>query len=77
MEKIGDWRPFNLAPRDGSPVVLWLKHNEAPPVYPVTVGFWITRELLEIRRWAMFGDPDGARSCSDEDICGWRPLLAQ
>jgi hypothetical protein len=70
MERIGDWRSVDFAPRDGTPIVLWLKHDEAPPVYPVTVGFWITRDPLEIRRWLIFGDPG---SILDREDVLWLP----
>jgi hypothetical protein len=35
---MNDWYPKRLAPRDGTPVILWIKNEEAPPTYPVTVG---------------------------------------
>jgi hypothetical protein len=33
-----DWYPVRHAPRDGTPVILWIEDKEAPPAYPVTVG---------------------------------------
>ncbi len=33
-----DWYPKRLAPRNGTPVILWIEDEEAPPTYPVTVG---------------------------------------
>jgi hypothetical protein len=35
---MNDWYPVRLAPRDGTPVILWVEDVEAPPTYPVTVG---------------------------------------
>ena len=36
-----DWSPISAAPRDGTPVILWLDEDEMPPVFPQPVGFWI------------------------------------
>jgi hypothetical protein len=33
------WYPVQLAPRDRTPVILWIEDSDAPPVFPVTVGF--------------------------------------
>ena len=37
----GIWYPVSMAPRDGTPVILWTDDHETPPVLPVTVGYWI------------------------------------
>jgi hypothetical protein len=40
-----DWYPKRLAPRDGTPVILWIEDEEALPTYPVTVGVWETDDM--------------------------------
>lgn len=40
-----DWYPKRLAPRDGTPVILWIEDEEAPPTFPVTVGVWETDDI--------------------------------
>jgi hypothetical protein len=72
---IGDWYPVGAAPRDGTPVILWREDDEAPPVLPVTVGVWELNHVTEVGYWRIFGDQDGTRSCFDEHIRGWKPLL--
>jgi hypothetical protein len=32
------WYPTSAAPRDGTPVMLWIEDTQSPPAYPVTVG---------------------------------------
>ena len=34
------WLDVSAAPRDGSPILLWIQDDENPPDFPVTVGFW-------------------------------------
>ncbi|WP_153885348.1 hypothetical protein [Microvirga tunisiensis] len=41
-----DWYPIRLAPRDGTPVILWIEDEEASPTYPVTVGVWGTGDMM-------------------------------
>jgi hypothetical protein len=69
------WHPVHAAPRDGTPVILWMNDDESPPVLPVTVGFWTTDDMRSAGFWHIFGDHDGTQSCCDEQIRGWRPLL--
>ena len=40
-----DWYPVRLAPRNGTPVNVWIEDNEAPPTYPVTTGVWETDDI--------------------------------
>ena len=68
-----DWSPIGTAPRDGTPVVLWMIEDETPPEAPLTVGFWTLNSKAGIGYWRIFGDPP--RFCSDRQIRGWRPLL--
>ena len=37
-EHEGGWSPVSAAPRDGTPVILWLAEDDAPPVLRLTVG---------------------------------------
>jgi hypothetical protein len=70
----GGWFPLSAAPRDGTPVVLWMAEDDNPPVLPLTVGFWIFFTPGDgIGYWRLFGDP--LRACSDREIRGWKPLL--
>lgn len=73
MKATEDWMPVRLAPRDGTPVVLWMAEDESPPVLPLTVGFWTDSPQAGVGYWRLFGDP--LRSCSDRQIRGWMPLL--
>lgn len=69
----GDWSPISAAPRDGTPVILWMAADETPPVLPLAVGFWTISPEAGMGYWRLFGDPP--RSCSDRQIRGWKPLL--
>ena len=69
----GDWSPISAAPRDGTPVMLWLDGDDAPPDLPLTVGFWTINPEAGVGYWRIFGDP--LRFCSDRQIRGWIPLL--
>jgi hypothetical protein len=72
---IGIWRPVRTAPRDGTPVVLWTNDDSEPPVFPVTVGFWIPDPRTGLSYWRIFGDQHGRRCYVDKCIRGWKPLL--
>ena len=50
-----NWYPQRLAPRDGTPVILWIEDEEAPPTYPVTVGTWETDDMTGRSHWRVFG----------------------
>jgi hypothetical protein len=69
----GDWSEISTAPRDGTPVILWLDRDDAPPDFPLTVGFWTSSPQAGVSYWKLFGEPP--RFCSDRQIRGWRPLL--
>jgi hypothetical protein len=63
-----------LAPRDGTPVTLWMEDAEAPPTYPVTVGVWETDDITRRSHWRVFGARYGTHTYFDQHIVGWRPL---
>ncbi len=48
------WLDVSAAPRDGTPVILWIDDDEAPPAFLVTVGAWeedsIAGQLTFIRK---------------------------
>jgi len=67
------WFPVSAAPRNGTPVILWLAEDDAPPVLPLTVGFWTINPAAGVGYWRIFGDPP--RFCSNRHIRGWKPLL--
>ncbi|MFC1455732.1 hypothetical protein ACETIH_03155 [Microvirga arabica] len=69
-----DWYPKRLAPRDGTPVILWIKDEEAPPTYPVTVGVWETDDITGWSHWRVFGAQIGTHIYFDRHVVGWRPL---
>jgi hypothetical protein len=69
----GGWTPITAAPRDGTPVVLWMAEDDDPPVLPLIVAFWTVSPTAGIGYWRIFGDPP--RFCSDRQIRGWKPLL--
>jgi hypothetical protein len=71
----GGWAPVSAAPREGTPVVLWLVQDDAPSVLPLTVGFWMVNTATGIGCWRIFGNLEETQSCSHEQIRGWRPLL--
>jgi len=69
----GDWAPVATAPRDGTPVILWLAEEDTAPERPQAVGYWTLNPQAGIGYWRLFGDPP--RVCSDRQIRGWKPLL--
>lgn len=69
-----DWYPVRLAPRDGTPVILWLEDPNAPPAYPVTAGVWETDDITGASYWRVFGGRYGTHAYFDPHIVGWRPL---
>jgi hypothetical protein len=71
----GIWYPVSMAPRDGTPVSLWTDDHETPPVYPVTVGYWIANPRTGLGYWRIFGDQGGRQSYVDKHVRGWKPLL--
>jgi hypothetical protein len=72
-----DWYPVRLAPREGTPVILWIKDEEAPPTYPVTVGIWETDDITGRSHWRVFGARYGTHTYFDRHIVGCRaPILS-
>jgi hypothetical protein len=69
-----NWYPQRLAPRDGTPVNLWIEDEEAPPTYPVTVGVRETDDMTGASYWRVFGGRFGTHTYFDRHIVGWRPL---
>jgi hypothetical protein len=69
----GRWLDVSAAPRDGSPVLLWIQDDEAPPDFPVTVGFWETDTIFEVGFWRVFS-AHGPSTYFDQHVRGWRPL---
>jgi hypothetical protein len=67
------WSPISTAPRDGTPVILWMTEDNDPPGLPLTVGFWTINPAAGVGYWRLFGDPP--RFSSDRQIRGWKPLL--
>ncbi len=68
------WYPVRLAPRDGTPVILWIEDEEAPPAYPVTVGTWETDSMTGRSHWRVFGAQFGTHVYFDQHVVGWRAL---
>ncbi|KLK89577.1 hypothetical protein AA309_23835 [Microvirga vignae] len=73
MNETADWMPVHLAPRDGTPIILWMIEDETPPALPLTAGFWTSSPQAGVSYWQLFGDPP--RFCSDRQVRGWKPLL--
>ena len=69
----GTWSPISAAPRDGTPVILWMAEDDVPPVLPLTMGFWAINSEAGVSYWRLFSER--SRFCSDRQIRGWRPLL--
>jgi hypothetical protein len=67
------WLSVSAAPRDGTPVILWIYDHDAPPDYPVTVGVWETDDITGASYWRVFGAKD-ASFYFDQHIMGWKPL---
>jgi hypothetical protein len=64
----GDWSPISAAPRDGTPVILWMVEDGMSPRVPQPVGLWVFGPTAGIGYWRLFGDPP--RVCSDGRIRG-------
>ena len=71
----GGWFLISAAPRDGTPVILWMIEDETPPEVPLSVGYWTLNPKAGIGYWRLFGDPP--RFCSDRQIRGWKLLLRE
>jgi hypothetical protein len=68
------WMSVSAAPRDGTPIILWIADSDTPPAYPVTVGVWVTDDITRVSYWRVFGDPESAAVYFDQHIMGWKPL---
>jgi hypothetical protein len=71
---VSRWLDVSAAPRDGSPVILWIDDDEAPPAFPVTAGLWEVDAVSGISYWRVLGPKDGASVFFDQQIRGWIPL---
>jgi hypothetical protein len=69
-----EWYPVSVAPREGTPIILWLEDPDAPPVYPVTVGVWETDDMTGTSYWRVFGAIYGTHVYFDYHVRGWMPL---
>ena len=69
----GRWLDVSAAPCDGSPTLLWIHDDEAPPDFPVTVGFWETDTVFEVGSWRVFS-ARGPSTYLDQNVRGWMPL---
>ena len=67
------WSPISAAPRDGTPVILWMIANKTSLEAPQPVGYGTLNPATGIGYWRLFGD--SPRFCSDRQIRGWKPLL--
>jgi hypothetical protein len=67
----GIWYPVSVAPRDGTPIILWLEDVDAPPVYPVTVGVWETDDMTGTNYWRVFAASYGTHAYFDDHVRGW------
>jgi hypothetical protein len=68
------WLDVSAAPHDGTPVILWLEDEEAPPPFPVTVGVWETDGDTGAGFWRVFGPKETAGFYFDQHVRGWMPL---
>jgi hypothetical protein len=70
-EHEGGWSPVSAAPRDGTPVILWLAEDDAPPVLQLTVG----SGQSSLKQASAIGGSSEIppRFCSDRQIRGWKP----
>ena len=65
------WQPVSTAPRSGTPVLLWIHDEEAPPTYPVTVGAWVSDYMTGRSYWRVFSNVIGTHIYFDQHIRGW------
>ena len=42
------WSPISAAPRDGTPVILWMIEHETSPEVPEPVGYWTLNPVTGI-----------------------------
>jgi hypothetical protein len=70
----GRWLDVSAAPRDGTPILLWLEDDESPPAFPVTVGTWEVDARAGLSFWRVFGAKDETTFYFDQNVRGWKPL---
>jgi len=68
------WQAASTAPRDGTPVILWIEDEHAPPSYPVTVGVWVADEIWKQSHWRVIAQEFATTIHFDRHIRGWMPL---
>jgi hypothetical protein len=59
---------------DGTPIILWIDDDEAPPAFPMTVGAWKVDPIAGLSYWRVFGTEDGTSLYFDQHVRGWMPL---
>jgi len=64
----------STAPRDGTPVILWIDDDEAPPVFLVTVEAWEEDPIAGVNYWRVFGAKGMPSLYFDQHVQGWMPL---
>jgi hypothetical protein len=69
-----NWYPVRLAPRDGTPVILWIEDQEAPPSYPVTVGAWEHDDITGRSHWRVLGPAQDLCLIERLGRTDWEPL---
>jgi hypothetical protein len=65
------WQPVSTAPRSGTPLILWIEDEEAPPTYPVTVGAWVSDDMTGRSYWRVFSSAIGTHVYFDQHIRDW------
>jgi hypothetical protein len=55
------WFPVSTAPRDGTPVVLWMVEDEMPPALPLIGGYWTVNTATGLGGWRIFGAAETSR----------------
>ncbi len=68
------WLDVSAAPCDGTPIILCIDDDEAPPAFPVTVGAWEEDPTAGVSYWRVFGAKDSTSLYFDQHVQGWMPL---
>ncbi len=64
------WLDVSAAPRDGTPIILWIDDDEAPPVFLMTVGVWEEEPIGGVSYWRVFGAKDSTSVYFDQHVQG-------